>query len=160
MTFQEEHAKWLESIYPNQPVYIPAAGLVEEAGELLHALLKREQAALWGEEERYKDVDWFAKITDAIGDCGIYTCSFCNAFKIDFEAMMRYTKDVHSSFVSESPLTAASRLVSLGVAVVETPSAHNLTRYVQHLRRLCHQLALNLDGCILVTWERVKARKR
>lgn len=160
MTFQEEHAEWLKGMYPNQPVYIPAAGLVEEAGELLHALTKREQTALWGEEPRYKDVDWFAKITDAIGDCGIYVCSFCNASNLNFESMMKYINDTRDTFKTESPLTMAADLIALGVKVLQTPYAPELTAYVRKLKQICHVLALNLDGCIAITWERVKRRTR
>src|SRR5260221_7052648 len=86
---QTEHREWLAKMYPDQPLWIPAAGMIEEAGELMHACLKREQADMWGEEGRYAGVDWTAEISDAIGDCAIYCCSLCNALNLDFPAVFR-----------------------------------------------------------------------
>lgn len=160
MTFQEEHAAWLSTIYPGQPVYIPAAGLVEEAGELLHALLKREQEALWGKETRYADVDWFAKITDAIGDCAIYACSFCNAMKLDFEKQMNFAYPCGPHVPVASPITMAAQLIALGVAIVENPAEAGLVAYLIQLSHICKVLHLNIWGCLIVTWERVKKRSR
>lgn len=161
VTFQQEHKAWVDALYPRQPVYIPAAGLVEEAGELLHAILKKEQANLWGEEPRYQGVNWNEKIKDAIGDCGIYVCSLCNAHgNWDYIEIWRSAQSQVNAGVT-SPLNRAARLVALGVKVIETPSIkYSLIEYTAQLMRVAASLGLATEECVLYTWERVKERKR
>ena len=119
---QREHANWIAKKYPNQLPKIPAIGCLEEAGELIHVLLKIEQVQLWGEDSRHKLVDLRLKIVDAIGDCGIFTCSLCNAMTWDFEEEWELAKETLTT--EEDALNAAIKLVQMATLVALNP--HNI----------------------------------
>lgn len=78
---QMQHKKWADHNFPNQTPSQMVLGICEEAGELAHAQLKREQK-IRGFEDMivYRDA-----VEDAIGDLFIYMMSFCNTAGIDLE---------------------------------------------------------------------------
>lgn len=153
---QSEHKEWLSRMYPGQPAMIPAAGVIEETGELLHAILKLEQFRLWGKEPRYTPEELHAKLIDAIGDCGIYVCSLCNARKWDFDIL------VTSSFAYFDEGDALAMAVSLVSDAAKVPSMlwRDASRYMSMLKTLTYKLKLDFYACIMQTWEEVKERRR
>lgn len=68
---QAEVGEWSRKNFPNNTPDNPFKGMVEELGELAHALLKKEQGIRGTAEEH----DAAAK--DAVGDLIIYTADFC-----------------------------------------------------------------------------------
>ncbi len=68
---QEEHKKWIEYNFPNATSDMQFKGVVEEVGELSHALLKREQGIRGSKEQHERD------IKDAIGDIIIFLSGLC-----------------------------------------------------------------------------------
>lgn len=77
---QREHAEWLAHNFPNQLPVEPFLGLVEEIGELSHALLKHGQSIRGYDDQRFR-----ADAADAIGDFVIYLASFCNSNGFDLQ---------------------------------------------------------------------------
>jgi NTP pyrophosphatase (non-canonical NTP hydrolase) len=151
---QVEHAEWLAIKYPNQSPSIPAMGCLEEAGELVHAILKTEQLRIWNTDTRYNVVDLRAKLVDAIGDCGIFACSLCTANGWNFEEVCGYVElmDPGLSF----PIV---RLVRAACTVVDRPTdIHALINYLSELYTLAHNSGLDVDAAIRITWEKVKCR--
>lgn len=160
MTLQKEHAEWLSRMYPNQPADVPAAGLVEEAGELMHCLLKRRQVELWGDETRYRGVDWHSKIVDAIGDCAVYLVSLCNATNNDFDELMRFARATLVD-TSINPFVGAAKLLSTGVGVMENPKLLvPVLTYASWLLIAAKSLGVDFDEALRVTWAEVRGRTR
>jgi NTP pyrophosphatase (non-canonical NTP hydrolase) len=157
MQMQSQHSKWLASMYPDQPIEVPTLGLVEEAGELLHVVLKQEQERLWGKEQRYSATDWHAKLVDAIGDCGIYVCSLCNAKQWDFD---NFIGSSHQSTCDVRLQDVVVDLIDRAAKIYNSPSKHNLLLYISNLHLIARKCNLDLSKCILDTWEQVKQRSR
>jgi NTP pyrophosphatase (non-canonical NTP hydrolase) len=68
---QQEQKEWSwENFGPQSPL-LPLLGVVEELGELAHAVLKREQGIR-------KDENHLHNEKDAIGDVCIYLLDYCN----------------------------------------------------------------------------------
>lgn len=161
VTFQAEHREWLNDLFPGQTPLFPAAGMVEEAGELLHVLLKKDQASVWGCESRYVDADWDAKTQDAIGDCAVYCCSLANSQDWNFDAMVEKAFSM-SEYVKCRPiLNAASRLVHLACAVTEDPDdPMRSIAFLALLMRLSVLLNTDFDAAVASVWSDVKGRRR
>lgn len=153
---QVEHAEWLNKKYPNQPPEMPAAGCLEEAGELLHAILKMQQVQIWGEDNRYKLVTLRTNLIDAIGDCGIYACSLCNACNWNFELVWTLAEQ---SLVSSDPLKSATELIVAASRVAMNPyDVDLLVEFVKQLKLIAHNYGLDAEIATRVAWETVKCR--
>ena len=73
---QKEVRIWVDKNFPDSPIHQPILGLMEELGELSHAVNKREQKVRLNE-------DYKADVFDAVGDIVIYLMHFCNIEGID-----------------------------------------------------------------------------
>lgn len=154
---QKEHAIWVKKKYPNQPAKIPAVGCLEEAGELVHCILKTEQIRMWGEDSRHKLPELRVKTVDAIGDCGIYACSLCNAMRWDFEEEWESAKENYTE--ENDALDAAIRLVEKASYLALRPqNVIALNRYIQQLIAVSKCLGLDVEIAIMRTWQIVKER--
>ena len=152
---QVEHAKWLASKYPNQPPRIPAIGCLEEAGELVHAILKLEQVEVWGEDNRHKVSELRAKLADAIGDCGIFACSLCNSSGWDFAALWAEST---FQYGYKDAMDTAIGLTEFGCKLARTSDKIHLVAYLGNLKLVAQFLGLDATACIKNTWETVKCR--
>lgn len=78
---QKEQAEWASYNFPDVVnSWEPFLGIVEEVGELSHALLKRKQGIRGTEWEHQLEI-W-----DSVGDIVVYLADFCTREKIDFHA--------------------------------------------------------------------------
>jgi NTP pyrophosphatase (non-canonical NTP hydrolase) len=68
---QAEQKEWSNANFGPQSPTLPLLGVVEEVGELCHAVLKREQGIRRDENHLENEVD-------AIGDICIYLMDYCN----------------------------------------------------------------------------------
>lgn len=157
-TVQKQHAEWLRRLYPGQVAKFPAAGMVEEAGELMHVLLKCQQAN-GGEhpEQRYHGSDWNTKFVDAVGDCGIYVCSLCNTVGWDFEELLSDAKRLVSK--EKSVFDAAAQLVFWGAATCLNITRPSVLCYAAQLAGICDTWGFSLEACVRQTWNIVRERK-
>lgn len=154
---QVEHREWVNKKYPGQPPKVPAVGCLEEAGELVHAILKIQLVETWGEDERHKLSELRVKLVDAIGDCGIYACSLCNANEWDFQENW----DCTASIVTETinTLDAAIYLVQAAAAVALDPWSYTaFHQYLNWLKTVAYLLGLDVETAIKTTWQTVKER--
>jgi NTP pyrophosphatase (non-canonical NTP hydrolase) len=76
---QAEHAKWLNREFSDQEWMDGFLGVVEEVGELAHAILKGKQK-IRGDAETHE-----LKKRDAIGDIVIFLCSYCTTNGLDLQ---------------------------------------------------------------------------
>lgn len=70
-----------------QTPLLMALGVCEEAGEVAHAMLKREQGVRGYDDDEY----FHAQLRDAIGDTGVYLMELCEQMGWDFEAVLKET---------------------------------------------------------------------
>jgi NTP pyrophosphatase (non-canonical NTP hydrolase) len=82
---QGEHYEWVNHNFPDQQPHHAVYGMVEEIGELCHALLKGEQRIREGVDEGFK-VNIIEE--DAIGDLFIYMMSHANFRGLDLEEII------------------------------------------------------------------------
>jgi NTP pyrophosphatase (non-canonical NTP hydrolase) len=154
-SFQADHAVWLFHEFPHQHPRFPACGMVEEAGELMHAILKSSQEIVWGKERRYSGEDWRAKLIDCIGDCAIYACSLCNTLQWSFDELMA-APALHSSGGS---MELCAELVRLATDIVDEPLDRLSTqRYLQCLHAIAARCGINMGCAVEQTWQKVKSR--
>lgn len=81
---QIEHEEWTRRNFPHQTSEEVLIGIVEEVGELAHAVLKHNQELLTDAE--YRDL---AK--DAIGDIALFLIGYCGIERWFFEAILEET---------------------------------------------------------------------
>jgi NTP pyrophosphatase (non-canonical NTP hydrolase) len=84
---QNEQQAWANHNFPDTggDSWQPFLGVVEEVGELSHALLKRKQGIRGTEWEHQLEI-W-----DSVGDIVIYLADFCKREKIDFQDCVEET---------------------------------------------------------------------
>jgi NTP pyrophosphatase (non-canonical NTP hydrolase) len=83
---QEEQRAWSMKNFGPHPWWHVFLGMVEEMGELSHAVLKQEQGIRKGEDLRAKEID-------SVGDLVVYLADFCCCRGINLEQTI---KDVWS----------------------------------------------------------------
>lgn len=76
---QFEQGHWQEQNFPNRSEHDCFYGIVEELGELSHALLKMDQGI------RGTKAEHMAAAKDAVGDIVIYLAGLCNQRGIDLQ---------------------------------------------------------------------------
>lgn len=158
MKFQAEHKEWVDAMYPDQPQWMPAVGLVEEASELLRCVLKGEQEKQFGKEFRHINVDWKAEMIDAIGDCGIFAVSLCNASGWHIDEAWNAAQQL--GLPLGEPKDVALELVVAGTRVASNPTYWKLSLYLAILIGVADSCGFDAEECINQTWEKVKGRKR
>lgn len=154
---QAEHKEWVDREYPGQPVRVPLAGMVEEAGELLHAALKLEQEQLWGSDPRYSKLNH--DMEDAIGDCAIYCCSLCNATgqRFGFEACQGPSK----LYANMDRLQLCAAFVGLAASgLTRSDTRFFIDEYLRSLVYISGRFGVDFIAAVKRTWARVKLRSR
>lgn len=81
---QREHKDWHKHNFGHVPSWMPMLGMMEELGELAHALLKQEQKIRTNE-------DHDENIKDAIGDLLIFTIGLANTLGLDLRSVLAET---------------------------------------------------------------------
>lgn len=84
---QSEVGEWSRRNFPDNEPIDPFLGVVEEVGELSHALLKSKQG-IRGTAEQHQ-----LAVVDAIGDILIYLSEFCGRNNIDMQTTIDRTWD-------------------------------------------------------------------
>ena len=81
---QSEHKDWHKHNFSEVPFWMPVFGMIEELGELAHALLKQVQGVRTNE-------DHDENIKDAIGDLLIFTIGLSNSLDLDLRSVLAET---------------------------------------------------------------------
>lgn len=152
---QREHKEWLDREFPGQEPIVPAIGMVEEAGELLHCLLALERERKWGPDKRYPDLR--NDLLDAVGDCGIYVCSMCNTKGWSFDNAIRQS---WGRTAEPTLLKCGLELVKCGLHVAEYLGQAQVHVYVSQLHETAKLAGIDVLEAVSTTWQKVKERKR
>ena len=179
-----EVKEWTERNFPLSVIYDPAVGLLEEVGELSHAILKRYQGIRTNE-------DHIADGIDAVGDCTVYILHMVSlSDSFDWAKLKSYYEDMQPKGKERSvnhPYRGSLALAfdergmdpGIGLALqsgIETGRLlHNINIYGKcvfngagTIRQLAYVLtvldmiakqfdSLMID-CLEVTWKQVKKR--
>lgn len=157
---QTEHKVWVDAAFPNQPPELPALCMVEEAGELLHALLKMDQTKVYGKDRRYTEEELRAKAVDAVGDCVISACSFCNTRNWAFTDFVRVVR------ATVTPLEGSVSLIRCAVDFMQCAKLDGywspafMARYLSILYSVADSVGINYESAAEAAWQVVKERKR
>ena len=84
-TLQTEQRQWVEHNFPGRDWTQPFMGVVEEVGELSHALLKQRQGI------RGTHAEHEAAAKDAVGDIVVFLADLCSARGWDFQTIVDET---------------------------------------------------------------------
>ncbi len=134
---QNEHREWLKRTGCNLDPIFPAAGCVEEAGELMRATLKHLQG---------RPCD----LVDAVGDCAVYACSLCNSNGWDFDEVMGVTADPARK---ELTLLLVAELARVATFLVEAPTQRSaLEGYLVKLAEVAAAANVDLLQALETTW--------
>ncbi len=85
---QREHTEWVQHNFPEETTHQAFLGMVEEMGELAHAMLKSEQ-----DIRGMSQAAAHAAKVDAVGDLVIFLAGFCTMHGIDLQDAVEDTWD-------------------------------------------------------------------
>lgn len=105
---QNEIKGWTEKNFPHTTADEQLLGIVEEVGELSHAVLKQKQC-IRGDKKKL-----IADEHDAIGDIAIFLINYCNQRGFDFEKILAVTwEQVHQRDWQANPADGGQQPVRL-----------------------------------------------
>jgi NTP pyrophosphatase (non-canonical NTP hydrolase) len=133
--------------------------MVEEAGELLHAIIAVYRIAVWGKDPRYSLEKLQADIVDAIGDCAIYMVSYCNAADWDYESLLR-VHPAEQRIEDKNNIERAVRLVAIAARFFESQTKKLAVEYMAEVQQLAVDCGYDFATCVATTWAKVQQRKR
>lgn len=165
---QEEQALWSARNFGDQSSEMALLGLVEEVGELAHAVLKREQGIRTNEK-----LD--AKLKDAIGDIVIYAADYATRENISlvrsFETlahmqdMMNFRDDADTKALVFTISLSVGRLCkyhssrkTLNKDQLITIKSGYLGALLVQLKRLTEHEKLQFNKVVKDTWAIVQKR--
>ncbi len=159
--FQAEHKTWLDANFRNQPPEFPALGMVEEAGELLHVLLKMAQQLIHGTEQRYKDTHWGKELDDAIGDCCIYACSLCTALDLSFSSMFSMRGREPHPLTYDLGVSLVREATEVHYAVTHTSFVEpRIQAFLWRLQQIAEAAHTSFEDAVKIAWAKVQKRKK
>lgn len=159
-TIQAEHAAWVSKNFgESRGLRHPAMGIVEEVGELFHAVLKSEQGIRGTKEEHD------AAIKDAIGDVCIYAIDYTSRLGMRLSDILRSESfDVTARIGDPLALALnAARQAYNAVAMDSEPQrkvvgAEAVDLVTMAMGALCTERGWSLHAIVSETWEAVAAR--
>ena len=152
---QGEHKAWLATRYVNQEPKVPLMGIIGEAGEVAHALLNEYKELKHGKNPRHQEHN--AEVLDAIGDCVIYMCSWCNSHGVDQRLSKFDWRSVWSNTLVH-PLDLGYHLMD---AALECYRLEYVTQKLVHnLVCICGIRGVEIEAVVTSAWNQVKERVR
>jgi len=159
---QNAHASWVSHNFGEQNEQHPFYGMVEETGELFHALLKLSQGIRVNEHHG-------EKIPDAIGDILIYMMNVCSLQKLRMSDLWPGLH-VEPVFVGRRPLLRmvfylgqiAGYFASGGRDTAQPGDramlVHALRAFLATLEAFCVENDMDMLAVLCETWAVVKKR--
>lgn len=167
---QSEQVEWVNKNFSDRQDWNPALGLIEELGELAHAVLKDVQNVRI-------DQDHFEGRKDSVGDIMIYMSDFCTAMGIGLASVVEADQKNTTFIVGAEYLKIFDLNKCLSAILVRYTQIINrddnttdgylklrlllfqeIGRFVNELRAYC--MSANIDFFLTVekTWDKVKLR--
>ena len=150
-----EVGEWAQR-QPWHPTHAPDYGVVEEVGELTHAVLKHLQNI-----RGFGDVNFFReKAKDAIGDAMVYLSHWCylkNCYYIvkdqSYNPNLEYRDRLGQLTIHMSQMLTVK-------ADIPAPFITIATNIATVLSHICLDFGWDLlDDCVIPTWHKVKRRE-
>ncbi len=149
---QSEVGEWSRYNFPNNEKWFPLLGLVEEQGELFHAVLKAKQG-IRGTPGEHR-----LAMVDAVGDTTIYMMDFCerNSVALARGPTVSYAipGSVEVSLLKLSSAVGRLTQTYLEEQFLDWPCVVVLDR----LAAFCRDAGIDYDAAVETTW--AEARKR
>lgn len=157
---QDEHAAWATKNFgERRDLRHPAMGIVEEVGELFHAVLKSEQG-IRGTREEHE-----AAIRDAIGDVCIYAIDYTTRLGLRLKDVLK-SESFEVEIKLDDPLflavksatqayRAATQEVGAAATVIGAEAVDLLT---VAMAALCNARGWSLHAVVEETWDAVAKR--
>ena len=146
---QEEHKVWAEKNFGKQDVEDYCLGMIEEVGELAHAVLKRKQGIRCTE-------DHDAMIRDAVGDISIYLVGFCNC----------ENRNLGDYYIPHETFAFNGTVVGVNSAIVGTINAindisipFNIREIIGCLNSFCKIEGFDFEQTVMDTWKNVVSKR-
>ena len=144
-----EQREWSLRNFGRHPAADPAIGVVEELGELAHAVLKKRQGIRGTTEEHD------AAARDAVGDIAIYLLDVVNSISSRIVSPLR----TPPSTVPLLFLSASVGALSMHVGQENFAAAVNVVESILNtLNTYCAQMGWNFAEILDETWDQVKKR--
>lgn len=159
-TIIQEVGEWADR-QPWKGKNAPDYGVIEEVGELHHAILKNLQGI-----RGFDNVELFEeKVKDAFGDAMVYLSHWCY-LKGCYYNLMDHSRIMPAKSFRECDMNlmiALSQLLGLshgyGIAVEQSVCVTTTTRVTHALQEMAYYLGWNLlEDCLIPTWHKVKVR--
>ena len=149
---QAEHSAWLATRYAGQEPEVPLMGIIGEAGEAAHAMLSEYKELKHGKNPRHEGHN--AALLDAVGDCVIYVCSWCNTTG---RRLSDYTRDcaVEAPRLLHPLDIGALLMLSATMGYRERVVRYDLLRALQYI---CATRGVTLEFVAMTAWQHVKER--
>ena len=147
---QSELKVWTEYNFGKQTPDIPILGMIEELGELSHAILTEKQGI--------RQSDFLADKKDAIADLTIYALNYLNAQDLEYD-----DNQPSKSYLTECDILQDIS-VQIGMLDVEVndiemfTNSDNIEDLISLLRGLCNMFNINFITTVNEVWEKVKLR--
>lgn len=155
---QSELKVWTEYNFGKQTPDIPILGMIEELGELSHAILKEKQGI--------RQSDFLADKKDAISDLTIYALNYLNSIDVTINRLPIKTnlnKD-RFYFKTESHLILIlnKQISKLCTYKINIPNSRlvidNVKILFKYLEKYCKYLDIDFLTTVNEVWEQVKLR--
>ena len=147
---QSELKVWTEFNFGKQTPDIPILGMIEELGELSHAILKEKQGI--------RTSDFLADKKDAIADLTIYALNYLNANDFEYDG-----NQPSKSYLTECEILQD---ISVQIGMLDTEvndiemfiNSGNIEDLISLLRGLCNMFEIDFLTTVNEVWEQVKLR--
>ena len=147
---QSELKVWTEYNFGNPTPEVAILGMIEELGELSHAILKEKQGI--------RQSDFLADKKDAIADLTIYTLNYLNANDFKY-----YGNQLSKSYLTEceilQDISVQIGMLDNEVSGIEMfTNSGNIEYLISLLKGLCNMFEIDFLTTVNEVWEQVKLR--
>ena len=146
---QSELKVWTEYNFDKQTPEIPILGMIEELGELSHAILKEKQGI--------RQSDFLADKKDAIADLTIYALNYLNAIDSNYERKIPKTFLTNVESLQSISYYISTLDIELNTIEVFTDS-DNCNYIICLIEGLCNINSIGFLTTVNEVWEQVKLR--
>lgn len=145
---QSELKVWTEYNFGQQTPEISILGMIEELGELSHAILKEKQGI--------RTSDFLADKKDAIADLTIYCLNYFNSIEV---VVSQNTNSINSlDYEFKAIQIIASYIAALNTKYSPKQDSLYCNVIIVYIKRLCNKLDIDFFTTVNEVWEQVKLR--
>jgi NTP pyrophosphatase (non-canonical NTP hydrolase) len=160
--YQKEHWAWEVKNFGKQKPYTCHLGLIEECGELAHAVLKMDQG-IRGTPEQH-----IAAAKDAVGDILIYLLGYCTSIELQLQDVLECeTFDTIQARIATAPFTRDEYIRRINKEIsrcwtyrtVGSSERDSINGLVEHLAEFSMREKWSLQEIFDTTWNKVVKKR-